>query len=134
MNDLNLIMLDGNLVRDPQLSVTQQNVSVCSFTIATNRYHKEGNEYVNDVSYFDVTCWEKLAIACGDVLKKGRGVRVTGELRQNRWQGQDGSINSRIQIIASKIEFKPVRKKDAEETVDDNESEAVSEQSTSVSL
>ena len=38
-------------------------------------------------------------------LTKGRGVRVVGRLKQDRWQ-QNGQSRSRIVIVAEHVEFK----------------------------
>jgi single-stranded DNA-binding protein len=42
------------------------------------------------VSFFDVSCWTRLAEVCGESLLKGRGVRVVGRLKQDRWTDADG--------------------------------------------
>jgi single-strand DNA-binding protein len=48
---------------------------------------------------------------CGEYLKKGRGVRVVGRLKQDRWTDPDGKPHSRVEIIAEHVEFKPQLKK-----------------------
>ena len=48
---------------------------------------------------------------CGEYLKKGRGVRVVGRLKQDRWTDADGKGRSRIFIVAEHVEFKPQLKK-----------------------
>jgi single-strand DNA-binding protein len=48
---------------------------------------------------------------CGEYLKKGRGVRVVGRLKQDRWADADGKAHSRVEIVAEHVEFKPQLKK-----------------------
>ncbi len=60
-----------------------------------------------EVSFFEVTTWSRLAEVCGEYLKKGRGVRVVGRLKQDRWTDQEGKPHSRVHIIAEHVEFKP---------------------------
>jgi single-strand DNA-binding protein len=60
-----------------------------------------------EVSYFDVESWGKLAETVADTGHKGRGVRVVGRLKQNRWTDQEGRNQSRIVIVAEHIEFRP---------------------------
>ena len=67
-----------------------------------------------EVSYFDVTCWTRLAEVCGEYLKKGRGVRVVGRLKQDRWTDPEGKPHSRIFILAEHVEFKPQLKKEGD--------------------
>ena len=107
MNNLNSILIEGNLVRDPELSYTSKGTAVCAFCVACNRFWKQEQETQKEVSYFDVTTWNRLAETCGEYLKKGRGVRVVGRLKQDRWSDQEGRNHSRVLIIAEHVEFKP---------------------------
>ena len=90
MNSLNSILLEGNLTKDPQLSKTPKGTPVCTFSVASNRYYKQDDEGVNEVSFFDVEVWSRLAETCGEHLTKGRGVRVVGRLKQDRWEDPEG--------------------------------------------
>ncbi|MEW5816650.1 MAG: single-stranded DNA-binding protein [Spirochaetota bacterium] len=107
MNNLNSILLEGNLTKDPELVETKKGTPVCTFSVASNRYYKQDNGPQNEVSFFDVEVWSHLAETCKEYLKKGRGVRVVGRLKQDRWAGNDGKNHSRIKIIAEHVEFKP---------------------------
>ena len=123
MNSLNSILLEGNLVGDPEVSRTPKGTSVCKFAIASNRFFKMENEYQKEVSFFGVTTWSRLADVCGEYLKKGRGVRIVGRLKQDRWKDKDGRNQSRIYVIADHIEFKPnfsgkTAEKESQETVE----------------
>ncbi len=115
LNNLNSILLEGNLVRDPELSYTAAGKPVCTFTVASNRFYKQGEETQKEVSYFDVTTWAKLAEACGEYLAKGRGVRVVGRLKQDRWQDPEGKTRSKVHIVAEHVEFKPPLRKEGED-------------------
>ena len=64
-----------------------------------------------EVSFYEVSTWTRLAEVCGEYLKKGRGVRVVGRLKQDRWTDADGKPHSRIFIAAEHVEFKPQFKK-----------------------
>ncbi len=114
MNNLNSILLEGNLVRDPELNFTAKGTPVCSFSVASNRYFKQDDEMQQEVSYFDVTTWSKLAEVCKEYLTKGRGVRVVGRLKQDRWTNEEGKTRSKVHIIAEHVEFKPKFKNNQE--------------------
>ena len=116
MNNLNSILIEGNLVRDPELSYTTKGTALCKFTVASNRFYKQDQEIQKEVSFFDITTWNRLAEVCGEYLKKGRGVRVVGRLKQDRWTDPDGKPHSRVFIIAEHVEFKPqLKNKDGSE-------------------
>ena len=111
MNNLNSILVEGNLVKDPELSYTPKGTAVCKFTVACNRAFKQDDQLQKEVSFFDVSTWTRLAEVCGEYLKKGRGVRVVGRLKQDKWTDADGKPHSRIFIVAEHVEFKPQFKK-----------------------
>jgi single-strand DNA-binding protein len=59
---------------------------------------------------------DRLAEVCGEYLKKGRGLRVVGRLKQDHWTDPEGKPRSRVLIVAEHVEFKPQLKgKDGEE-------------------
>jgi single-strand DNA-binding protein len=125
MNNLNSILLEGNLVADPELRYTTKGAAVCSFRVACNRFYKQEEELQKEVSYFDVTAWNRQAEVCNEYLTKGRGVRVVGRLKQDRWEDPEGKIRSKVHIVAEHVEFKPKFKSDnTESTVGEAESDA----------
>ena len=107
-NNLNSVIVEGNLTKDADFDSTQKGTGFCTFSVATNRYFKSGEEVMHEVSYFDVEAWGKLADSCRSLLVKGSGVRVVGRLKQDRWNSEDGKAKSRVKIVAEHIEAKPV--------------------------
>lgn len=110
MNNLNSILLEGNLVRDPELKQTPTGTSVGNFSIAVNRTYKRNDEVVDEVSFFPIETWGKLAETCNEYLSKGRGVRVVGRLKQDRWTDEEGKPQIRVKVVAEHVEFKPQQK------------------------
>ena len=106
MNNLNSVLIEGNMVRDPLLRSTQKGVPVCNFTIATNRYYRQNSNIEKEVGFFDVEVWGKLVDPCTNQGKKGRGVRVVGRLKQDRWTGSDGRNNTKVAIVAEHVEYR----------------------------
>jgi len=107
MNSLNSILIEGNMVREPNYRTTPKGTSVCTFSLASNRFFKQDTSTEKEVSFFEVETWSKVADSCNNLGKKGRGVRVVGRLKQNRWTGDDGKQHSRITIVAEHVEFRP---------------------------
>jgi single-strand DNA-binding protein len=107
VNNLNSILLEGNLVRDPLLRNVKTGTALCTFSIANNRYFKQGDETEKEVSYFDIETWSKLAESCANIGRKGRGCRIVGRLKQERWTDADGKARSRTVIVATNVEFRP---------------------------
>ena len=107
MNNLNSIILEGNLTKDPEFVKTSKGTPLCRFTVASNRFYKAEGERQEEVGFFDVEVWSRLAETCGEYLNKGRGVRVVGRLKQDRWTHSDGTPRSRIHIVGEHVEFQP---------------------------
>jgi single-strand DNA-binding protein len=107
MNNLNSIIIEGNLSRDPDYRETAKGTPLCAFSIASNRFYKQGESLEKEVSYFDVETWSKLAQSCRNLGHKGRGVKVVGRLKQERWHGADGKARSKVVIVAEHVEFRP---------------------------
>ena len=103
------VVIEGNLVRDPEKVLVGSNGSVMGkFSLAVNRYYKKANaESVEEVMYIGVQVWGGLAEGCLNYLKKGRGVRVVGRLRQERWEDKEGGNREKIIVVAEHVEFKP---------------------------
>ena len=114
MNNLNSILIEGNLVRDPLYKTTPKGTPLCTFTLASNRFFKQDTGLEKEVGFFEVESWAKLAENCYNLGRKGRGVRVVGRLKQDRWNGTDGKSHSKIAIVAEHVEFRPDFKKNGE--------------------
>lgn len=106
MQPLNSIVLEGNLVQDPEVRTTPSGSEVCLFTVANNYWYKQGDDFVQKVYYFDVEAWSSTAKYCRENLKKGYGVRVAGALRQDRWNDKEGNPRSKVKIKGEHVEYR----------------------------
>lgn len=97
---INNLTISGNLTRDIEIRQTQSGTSVASFSIACNRKYNDKEE----VSYFNVTVWGKLAEICGKFIGKGSSVIIVGRIKQDRWE-QDGVNKQSVKIEASEVQF-----------------------------
>ncbi len=104
MTDINRVFLVGRLTRDAELRFTTAGTPVAKFSIAVNRSKKTGDQWDEEVNYFDIVLWGKTAEALSKYLIKGKQVAIDGELRQSRWE-QDGQNRSRIEIHAANIQL-----------------------------
>ena len=114
LNNLNSILLEGNLVRDPELRYTPSDgtspgTPVCTLVLSSTRTCKVDGERREEVSFIEATTVGKLATACAEHLTKARGVRVVGRIKQERWEDADGNARSKVVIVAEHVEFQPRR-------------------------
>lgn len=104
-NDLNQCNFIGRLGADPDSRYLSNGDAVCNFRIAVGwkGKDKEGAEWV------PCTAYGKLAEICGEYLRKGSQVFVSGRFITRNWQDKDGNdrytseINlDRMQMLGSK--------------------------------
>jgi single-strand DNA-binding protein len=104
--NLNVVVVTGNLTRDPELRSLPSGTSVCKLRIAVNSRRKDqSGEWVDKPNYFDVTVWGAQGENCATYLSKGRPVAVEGRLDWREWEAQDGSKRQSVEIIANSVQF-----------------------------
>ena len=116
MSQMNLVVVEGNLTRDCELTYVGGGTACGKFSIANNVY--AGKDKDEHCSFFDCVMWAKRAEALAPYLVKGTGVVVQGELRQERWE-KDGEKRSAMKITVNAISLKGRREKSGEQTSDD---------------
>ncbi|MBP3709998.1 MAG: single-stranded DNA-binding protein [Treponema sp.] len=110
MTDMNHVFLIGRLTRD--LGSDERSFAYvgngqqarANISIAVNRSKKEGEQWVDEVNYFDVTIWGKTAENLKQYLLKGKQIAVDGYLRQDRWQ-KDGQNFSKVVVVANNVQL-----------------------------
>lgn len=104
VSDINTVVVVGRLTRDAELKYMNNGNAVASISIATNRSRKDGDQWVSEANFFDVSYYGKPAEAVSRYLTKGQQIAVQGSLRQDRWE-KDGQKFSKIRIQADSIEL-----------------------------
>jgi single-strand DNA-binding protein len=103
--NINSVVLVGNLTRDPELRHTPSGTAVTTLRVAVNDRVKRGEEWTDAAYYFDVTVWGRTAENCAQYLAKGRPVGVQGKLTWREWDAQDGSKRQSVEVVADNIQF-----------------------------
>ncbi|HWH06449.1 MAG TPA: single-stranded DNA-binding protein [Gaiellaceae bacterium] len=103
--NINSVVLVGNLTRDPELRHTPAGTAVTTLRIAVNDRVKRGEEWQDAAYYFDVTVWGRTAENCAQYLAKGRPVGVQGKLTWREWDAQDGTKRQSVEVVASNVQF-----------------------------
>jgi len=107
-SNVNVVVITGNLTRDPELRHTGGGTAICELRVAVNSRRKDGQsgEWVDKANYFDVTVWGAQGENCANYLSKGRPVAVEGRLDWREWEAKDGSGKRQaVQIIANTVQF-----------------------------
>ncbi len=106
-SNMNVVVITGNLTRDPELRSTAGGTSVCDMRVAVNSRRKDpSGNWVDKPNYFDVTVFGAQGENCSTYLSKGRPVAVEGRLDWREWEAKDGSGKRQaVSIIANSVQF-----------------------------
>ncbi len=103
----NLVVLMGNLTRNPEERHTPSGQAVTTLTVAVNRTYTDKNtgNKVEDTTFVDVVVWGRQAENCVKYLSKGRPVYIEGRLSLNRWETPNGEPRSKLEVVARSVQF-----------------------------
>ena len=98
---MNIVIVRGNLVRDPELrsiSTGGKDTSVVNFTVATSREYTKANGTKDKItSFIPCEAWDTGAEIIGKSFNKGDLVLVEGSIRNDSWD-KDGVKHSSLKI------------------------------------
>lgn len=98
---MNLVILRGNLARDPEMRKVNtggKETTVVNFTVATSReYVKSNGEKDKVTSFINCEAWDTGAEIIKDSFSKGDLVMVEGSLRNDSWE-KDGVKHSSFKV------------------------------------
>ena len=103
---VNKAILVGNLGNDPEVKYTQGGMAITKISLATTsvRKDKDGNQQ-EQTQWHRVTFFGKLGEIAGEYLKKGSQVYVEGEIRYDKYTGQDGVEKYFTEIVANEMQM-----------------------------
>lgn len=98
---MNKVFLIGRLTRDPQATTFDSGSTCCRFSIAVDRYVRDGE---NKADFINITTWNALAQNCVKYLTKGSQVGVFGSIQTGSYE-RDGNKYPTFEIRADQVEF-----------------------------
>lgn len=101
----NFVSIIGTSTRDIEIRYTASGSAVGDLGIAFNERVKDdsGNWTDGDASFFDVTLWGTLAENAAETIPKGTRVAVTGRLKMDSWENDQGEKRTKVKIVADSI-------------------------------
>lgn len=103
MGNINRCTLSGRLTKDPEIKKTQTGLSVCSFSIAVNRYAKQGEPQQAD--FINCIAWRGTADYLGQYGKKGQQITISGRLQTRQYDRNDGSKATVTEVLVDDIDL-----------------------------
>ena len=107
--DLNCVSIVGRLTQDlgadeRSFGYLSNGTARANITLAINRSRKNGDQWIEDVSFVPVVIWGKTAENLKPYLSKGKQIAVQGFLKQDRWE-KNGQKQSRLSIVAENVQL-----------------------------
>ncbi|MBI3297990.1 MAG: single-stranded DNA-binding protein [Elusimicrobia bacterium] len=103
----NLVLIAGNLTKDPDYKVTTGGRGVLHLRVAVNRRYqdKASGEWKDDTTFIGVDVWGDEAARLKDRLKKGSPVHVEGRLKSREYEDKaTGQKRTAIDILANRVQ------------------------------
>ncbi|MFZ1536288.1 MAG: single-stranded DNA-binding protein [Chromatiaceae bacterium] len=102
---LNKVILIGNLGADPETRYTPSNMAITKIRLATSESWKDksSGEAQERTEWHRVTLFGRTGEVAQQYLRKGSKVYIEGQLRTNKWQGQDGQDRYTTEVIADQM-------------------------------
>lgn len=101
---MNKVQLIGRLTRDPELKITANGISVCSFTIAVNRrYRNPQGEYEAD--FINCVAWRQSAELIAKHFSKGSMIGIVGSIQTRTYDNKDGARVYITEVSVEEVHF-----------------------------
>lgn len=111
MPAVNIVIIAGNLTRDPEIKYTLKGTAICNLSVAVNRkWLGDDGEQKEEVTFVECTAWQKTAETIGQYLKKGDPILVEGRLTLEQWEDkQSGEKRQKLKVTVGAFQFLSVK-------------------------
>ena len=100
---LNTIIIQGRIVRDPELRRTGNGIAVASFTVAVDRdFAQDGKK---ETDFIDCVAWRQTGEFVSKYFRKGSMIVVKGRLQIRNWNDKDGNKRKTAEVVADNCYF-----------------------------
>ena len=105
MASFNRVILMGNITRDFEVKYLQSGMAVTEIGLAVNdRRKNQAGEWVEEVTFVDITLWGRTAEVAGEYLSKGSPVLIEGRLKLDQWE-TDGQKRSKLKVVGERMQM-----------------------------
>lgn len=104
MAKINMVILSGNITKDPEITTVGDNIKRARFTLAQNSKKANGEPVAE---YFDCVAFRGTAEILEKYTKKGSGLTVSGKLATNTITSEDGTSRKYVNILVNEVELHP---------------------------
>lgn len=97
---MNIAILQGRLVQDPQVRRTDSGKTCTSFTLAVERDQKD-----RQADFLDCVAWQQTGDFVGKYFLKGDPILIQGSVQNRSWEDKLGNKRTKTEVIAARVWF-----------------------------
>lgn len=101
---LNIIILMGRLVADPELKQTPGGVSVSTFRLAVERDYA-GQDKQRQSDFINCVAWRQTGEFISRYFTKGRMIAIEGSLQTRKYEDKSGNKHTVYEVMAEHAYF-----------------------------
>ena len=102
---LNVIVIEGRLVRDPELRRTGNGTAVASFTLAVDRDFPNKESGQREADFIDCVAWRSTGEFVSKFFTKGKLMVCKGRLQIRSYTDKDGVKRKAAELVADNCYF-----------------------------
>ena len=121
MRGVNRIVLVGRVGRDPELKFGKKGTPWCSWSVATERFVRDGENWVDTTDWHRIVAFGKIAERSGERVHRGDLIGVEGVLTYESWTDEEGAQRTSTRVIADRVNVLSRRRSEATSDVADGE-------------
>ena len=101
---MNIVILNGRLVRDPELKFGQSGKAYSRFSIAVDRPFQSSDKNAQTVDFINCVAFGKTAEFIGEYFRKGRKILLNGKLQMSQYESEGKKVTTYVVVVDS-VEF-----------------------------
>jgi single-strand DNA-binding protein len=99
-----MVILIGNLGKDPDVQYLEGNIGVAKFSLATTETFKDRTgKLISQTEWHTVVLWRGLAELAQKYLHKGSLVYIEGRLRTRSWEDKEGNKKFATEVVGDNL-------------------------------
>ena len=85
-------------------------MKVCSMSLVTSKKYVKNGEKQEETTWHNVTCFGKIAEIAERWVQKGDLLWIQGEMKNQKYQAQDGTEKTKFYVLATELKLMPKAK------------------------
>lgn len=112
MRGVNIVVIAGNVGKEPEVRHTDSGKTVTKFSVAVSEtWRGQDGEQKEETQWVPVVCFGHLAETCEKYVGKGQLVIVVGKFKTRKYE-YEGQERRMTEVVADRVQFVGGKKKE----------------------